>query len=80
MCVCVCIVLWAIMAIKATIIKVLFAKIYVNVAESNRGPSAYQPNALLNTKRFKRTLNNYDTDTQYANIWEIPFVKPQNDI
>ena len=49
-------------------------------AESNRGLSAYQPNALLNTKTFKRTLIYYGADIQYANIWEIPFVKPQNDI
>jgi len=21
----------------------------------------------------------YDMDTQYATVWEIPFVKPQND-
>ena len=33
-----------------------------------------------NTKRFKRTLIYYDTDTQYIQIFdEIPFVKPQND-
>ena len=30
-------------------------------------------------KKFRRTLIYYDTDTQYAHFWEIPFVKPHND-
>ena len=40
--------------------------------ETNRGPSAYQPDALpldRNTKRFKRTLIYFNTDThQYAHF------------
>ena len=32
-----------------------------------------------NTKKFKWTLIYFNTDTQYANIGEIPFIKPQND-
>ena len=35
-----------------------------------------------NTKTFKNVQNviyNYDTDTQYGNFAEVPFVKPQND-
>ena len=32
-----------------------------------------------NTRRFKRTLVYFNTDTQYANFGEIPFIKPQND-
>ena len=32
-----------------------------------------------NTKRFKRTLLYFNTDTQYEIFGEIPFIKPQND-
>ena len=32
----------------------------------------------LNTKRFKRTLIYFNTDTQYAHFVEVPFIKPQN--
>ena len=32
-----------------------------------------------NTKRFKRTLIYFNTDTQYAIFGETPFIKPQTD-
>ena len=42
-------------------------------APDHRTPDAQDPN----TKRFKQTRIYFDTDTQYANFGEIPFVKPQ---